>query len=68
MFRGVSTLFIPAPTALELTADAYSDHREPYNPQANLAADYFSVCLKYLRSGGGWSLRAGISKPPALMK
>jgi hypothetical protein len=24
------------------------------------SADYFLLCLKYLKSGGGWSLRAGI--------
>ncbi len=29
---------------------------------------HFCVRLKYLKSGGGWSLRAGISKPSPLMK
>jgi hypothetical protein len=26
------------------------------------------VCLKYRKSGGGWSFLAGISKPSALRK
>jgi len=29
---------------------------------------HFCHCLKYLKSGGGWSLRAGIRKPSPLMK
>jgi len=29
---------------------------------------HFRVSLKYRRSGGGWPLRAGISKPSALRK
>src|SRR5262245_53119565 len=30
------------------------------------AGDHLPACLKYDRSGGGWSLRAGISLPSAL--
>ena len=29
---------------------------------------HLCVCLKYLKSGGGWSLLAGINKPSALRK
>jgi hypothetical protein len=29
---------------------------------------YLCVCLKYLKSGGGWSFLAGIKKPSALKK
>jgi hypothetical protein len=29
---------------------------------------HFVVCLKYRKSGGGWSFRAGINRPSALRK
>ena len=33
-----------------------------------LRSSHFGVCLKYLKSGGGWFLRTGISIPSLLMK
>jgi hypothetical protein len=32
------------------------------------AQPHFCDCLKYLRSGGGWSFLAGINRPSALRK
>jgi hypothetical protein len=30
-------------------------------------ACYFCTCLKYLRSGGGWSFLVGMSRPSLLL-
>ena len=38
------------------------------SPAMTVGESHFEVCLKYLRSGGDWSLRAGIKRPSALRK
>jgi hypothetical protein len=37
-------------------------------PSIQATALHFCVCLKYRRSGGGWSFLAGISSPSPLRK
>ena len=48
--------FVPKADITELTDQRISPTR------------HLCVCLKYLKSGGGWSFLAGINKPSALRK